>query len=136
MTIKNIERQNLFSEIGSPPSVILIRWTSRLRTAMYYCDNLPEVKQIVFNIKGDGVLVSKAKAALAEINLMCGLVVVKECYEDLIHILDNLEQSQYNISAAYEEIKKINLKHDPLGIKTYILQRLAHTLIFYFNFKY
>ena len=63
MTIKNKERQNLFSEIGSPLSVILTSW---LRAAMYYCDNLPEVKRIVFNIKDDGVLVSKAKVALAE----------------------------------------------------------------------
>ena len=95
-TIKNKERRNLFSEIGMSPSVILTKWTSWLRAPMYYYDNLPLVKRIVFNIKDDGVLVSKAKAALGEINLMHDLVVVKEYYEDLIHILDNLEHSQYN----------------------------------------
>jgi len=125
LTIKNKQRQNLFYEIGSPPSVILTRWTSWLRAAMYYCDNLPAVKRIVSNITSDGILISRAKAALQETNLVHDLVVVKECYEYLIQILDNLEQSKYNIWTAYENIKNINLKYDPLGLKSYISQRLA-----------
>jgi len=50
---------------------------------------------------------------------------IEECFVDLIQVLDNHEQSQYNILTAYEEIKKINLKYDPLLIKSYNLQRLA-----------
>ena len=70
------ENQNLFSSIGILPSVIITRWSSWVRTAMYCCDNFPEIKRIVFGIAGIGILVNKAKEVVSNNNIIKDLVTI------------------------------------------------------------
>jgi hypothetical protein len=55
-TIKNKQRLSMFRKIGYPPNVIITRWSSWLRAALYYANNLVEVKNIVSGWEIDGVL--------------------------------------------------------------------------------
>ena len=49
--IKNKDRKNDFSEAGLPssPVSVITRWTTWLRVALYYSENLPAVRTIVNN---------------------------------------------------------------------------------------
>ncbi|KAF9762779.1 hypothetical protein NGRA_1755 [Nosema granulosis] len=70
LTIKNKTRAALFYEIGSPPSLILTRWSSWLKAALYYCKYLPIVRNIVMKIDSDWVLVTNAKNAVESTDLI------------------------------------------------------------------
>ena len=56
-TIKNKLRQAQFKHIGSPPELVVTRWGTWLKAADYYANNLIEVKKIVNEFEGDGILV-------------------------------------------------------------------------------
>ena len=85
--VKNKERRNMFREISIPPQPIITRWGSWLKAPMYYADNLPDVRNIVNNFTGDGVLVIKAKEALLDSNLVAQLLEIKRDYECLINLI-------------------------------------------------
>ena len=55
-TIKNKSRQAQFKHIGSPPEPVVTRWGTWLKAADRYADNLTEVKKIVIEFEGDGIL--------------------------------------------------------------------------------
>ena len=58
LTVKNKTRQARFAAISHPPQHILKRWGNWLNAALHYAKNLPEVKAIVENFEGSGVLVT------------------------------------------------------------------------------
>ena len=63
-TIKNKSRQAQFKHIDSPPEPVVTRWGTWLKAANYYADNLTEVKKIVNEFEGVGILVKRAKEAV------------------------------------------------------------------------
>jgi len=99
-TVKNRAHQALFDVIGSPPEPIVTRWASWLKAANYYCNNLPQVKEIVDNAEGTGLIVLRAKEVLSNENLSHQLVEIKTCYTELTTL------------------------EDPCGIREYLNQRL------------
>ena len=50
-TIKNKDRKKDFHDAGlpSPPDLVITRWATWLRAALYYSENLPAVRTIVNN---------------------------------------------------------------------------------------
>ena len=44
--IKNKERGELFWPFGIPPSPCITRWMTWLKTAIYYSEHLPQVRNI------------------------------------------------------------------------------------------
>ena len=66
ITIKNRTTMSLFSGIGIPPAVIVTRWSSWLRAALYYANNLPGVRRVIDTLFDEGVLVKRAKEAVNE----------------------------------------------------------------------
>ena len=69
VTAKNKNWHNKFNEIGTPPQPVLTRWGVWLNAAEYYAKNLVKVREIVNAFKGDGILVSNAKAAVNNPNI-------------------------------------------------------------------
>ena len=69
VTIRNRIRQAKFSAIGYPPQPVPTRWESWSNAALYYANNLPEVKAIVESFVGSGILVTQAKVSLQKSNL-------------------------------------------------------------------
>ena len=65
-TIKNNDGKKYFHDAGLPSShdPIITRWASWLRAALYYCENLPAVRTIVYNSTSSVLLVSRAKDAI------------------------------------------------------------------------
>ena len=59
--------------MGSPPEPVVTRWGTWLKAADYYANNLIEVKKIVNEFEGDGILVKRAKEAVND----AGIVVLK-----------------------------------------------------------
>ena len=74
--VKKKERKELFAAIGYPPQLIVTHWASWLNAAFYHADNLPEVKRIVGEFQGDGLLVTRAKEAIASEHLVKDLLSI------------------------------------------------------------
>ena len=77
LTHKNRTRSNLFSFIGTPPSIIVNRWSSWLRAFLYYAENLPVIKDILCNNQMNGILAEKAIIAINEPMLSVDLIYIK-----------------------------------------------------------
>ena len=116
--IKNKERINRFREIGIPPDPVVTRWVSWLKAAIYYADNLPEVRNIVNSFTGNGLLISKAKEALLDSNLMNNLLKLKRDYECLIKLVQASENTGYTIISVYNDLVNADFGNDICNIKS------------------
>ena len=79
-TIKDKDRKKDFHDAGlpSPPDPVITRWTTWLRAALYYSENLPDVRTIVNNWTSAGLLVSRAKDAINVEGLVSDLVKINQ----------------------------------------------------------
>ena len=67
VTIKNKTRQAKFSAIGQPTQLVSTRWGSWLNAALYYANNMLEVKAIVEIFEGSGILVTQRRLACKKV---------------------------------------------------------------------
>ena len=93
-TIKNKSKQAQFKHIGSPPEPIVTRWGTWLKAADYYADNLIEVKKIVNEFEGDGILVKRAKEAVNDAGITAILLKIKRDYSQLPKIIQEIRVSE------------------------------------------
>ena len=93
-TIKNKDRKKDFHDAGLPfsPDSVITRWTTWLRAALYYSENLPAVRTIVNNWTSAGLLVSRAKDAIDVEDLVPNLVKINR-YRTLAANVEFLEGS-------------------------------------------
>lgn len=122
--VKNKDRKEMFAEIGYPPEPIVTRWATWLKAAFYYAENLPAVRQVVDSFEGDGLLVKRAKAAVAEPHLAADLLAVKRDYEQLVHLLEKCESPEYSITDAHRDLQALSFGKDAAGIKEYLEKRV------------
>ena len=125
ITIKNKSNSMKFSTIGNPPSVIVTRWSSWLKAAMYYCKNLPKVREIVNWIDSNGILIERAKDSLRSTKLVKDLLSLKVNYESLIELLDKFDDNKFTVDTEYNTLCNIKFKNDPVGIKSYLEKKLT-----------
>ena len=97
-TIKNKSRQ---AHIGSPPEPVVTRWNTWLKAADYYADNLIEVKKIVNEFEGDGILVKRAKEAVNDAGIAASLLKIKRDYSQLPKIIQKIESPKFSIAEAH-----------------------------------
>ena len=71
---------------------------------------MSEIKRIINMLHGKGIIIERDKEAINEMNLLADLVHIKECYENLICILENFDCSRYTIYSGHEILSHINLK--------------------------
>ena len=100
-TIKNKSRQAQFKHIGSPPEPVMTRWGTWLKAADYYADNLIEVKKIVNEFEGDGILVKRAKEAVNDAGIAASLLKIKRDYSQLPKITQKIESPKFSIAEAH-----------------------------------
>ena len=121
--MKNKNRRNKFNEIGTPPQPVLTRWGTWLNAAEYYAKNLVKVREIVNAFKGDGILVSNAKAAVNDPNVVL-LAQIHRDYQVLPKMIQKIESPKYIIKEAHADISALDLKEDCVGIGAYIKKRM------------
>ena len=124
ITHKNTRMKSKFADVGIPPDVIITRWSSWIKAALYYADNLSCIKDIVNSCPPEGIMLQRAKDALNSTHVASELVLIKLSYESLIPILDDFENSVYNIRTGYEALANLNFESDPVKIKEYLNCRL------------
>lgn len=122
--VKNNNRKNQFRGIGIPPTPVITRWGSWLKAAIYYADNLPQVRSIVNSFTGDGLLVHNAKESLNDVDLDASLLAIKKDYCCLIDLIEKSENTKYNIISAYNDLCNISLGNDSCRINAYLRKRL------------
>lgn len=123
-TVKCGDRRLLFSAIGQPPKPVVTRWATWLKAAMWYAEHLPAIREIVSKFEGTGLLVSRAKEAVANPLLTQQLVNVTK-YGSLVELVTKIESSTYTIRDGFSHLKNLNFDDDPCNIKEYINKRLA-----------
>ena len=127
-TIKNKGRKKDFHDAGLPssPELVITRWATWLRAALYYSENLPAVHIIVNNWTSAGLLVSRAKDAINVEDLVPNLVEINQ-YRTLAANIEFLEGSACMITEAYGLLKNMQFDDDPCAIKNYIKKRLSNS---------
>ena len=77
---KNKDRKKDLHDAGlpSPPDPVITRWATWLRAVLYHSENLPAVRTIVNNWTSAGLLVSRAKDAINEKDLVPDLVKINQ----------------------------------------------------------
>ena len=127
-TIKNNDRKKDFHDAGlpSPPDLIISRWATWLRAALYYSENLPAVRTIVNNWTSAGLLVSRAKDAINVEGLVSDLVKINQ-YRTLAANPEFLEGRACTITKAYILLKNMQFDDDLCAMKDYINKRLSNS---------
>ena len=111
-------------DIGSPPEPIVSRWGTWLKASMYYCDHLPDVRRIVNEFTGDGLLVRNVRSAINCETLTNNLVTIKRCYSPLIDLLQKSESTAYTIKRANEDFNNLCFAEDPCNLKEYLIKKI------------
>ena len=124
VAVKNKNRRNKFSEIGTPPQPVLTRWGTWLNAAEYYTKNLVKVREIVNAFEGDDILDSNAKAAVNDPNVAKLLAEIHRDHQVLPKMIQKIENSKYIIKGAHADISALDLKEDCVGISAYIKKRM------------
>ena len=101
-------------------SLFLTRRGNWLNAALYYAKNLPEVKAIVESFVGSGFLVTHAKVSLQKRGLAGQLHKIKDQYECLVKLTEEMESAKYTIKEAVQTIQELNFGEDTCNINQYI----------------
>ena len=103
-TIKNKLRQAQFKHIGSPPELVVTRWGTWLKAADYYANNLIEVKKIVNEFEGDGILVKRAKEAVNDADKQQAYRKSSGTILSYQKIIQKIESPKFSIAEAHTAI--------------------------------
>ena len=69
-----------------------------------YADNLIEVKKIVNEFEGDGILVKRAKEAVNDASIAASLLKIKRDYSQLPNIIQKIESPKFSTAEAITAI--------------------------------
>ena len=108
------------------PDPVITRWTTWLRAAIYYSENLPAFRTIVNNWTSAGLLVSRAKDAINVEDSVLHLVKINQ-YRTLAANVEFLEGSACTIIETYRLLKNMQFDDDPCAIKNYIKKQLSNS---------
>ena len=103
-TTKNKLRQGQFKHIGSPPEPVVARWVTWLKAVDYYANNLIEVKKIVNEFEGNGLLMKLAKEAVNDAGIAASLLKIERDYSQLPKIIQKIESPKFSIAEAHTAI--------------------------------
>ena len=105
---------------------LLNRWGTWITAGLYYSRNYEEVKNIVLNWDGDGLIVKNAKKVISTENLTEGLVLLQQ-YGKLPELITKIEGDKTSIVTCHQIISDFILElqsDDP--IRTYLVNRLEN----------
>jgi rhamnogalacturonyl hydrolase YesR len=96
--------------------VVVIRWSSWLRAAIWYAYHLPQVIEVVESWRDDGILVKNAKIVVINDILFKELCQIKSNYSVLITILDDFESSKHGVESGVDVLNNLHFNDDICGI--------------------
>ena len=82
------------------------------------------MKAIVESFVGSGILVTQAKISLQESGLAGQLLKIKDQYECLVKLTENMESAKYIIKEAVQAIQELHFGEDTCNINQYIKKRM------------
>ena len=105
---------------------LLNRWGTWITAGLYYSRNYEEVKNIVLNWDGDGLIVKNAKKAISSETLTQSLVLLQQNAK-LPELITKIEGDKVSIVTCHQIISDFILElqsDDP--IRTYLVNRLEN----------
>jgi hypothetical protein len=85
---------------------IITRWGSWLKTALYYSENIIEVKKIVKVFKDDGKIMEDVKSAIEEKDLLYELFTISSNYESLYNLTLKTEKQFYTVKEVQKTVRR------------------------------
>ena len=122
----NKTRQPKFASIGCLPQPVVTRPGSEIYAALYYANNLPEVKAIVESLKVSGILVTEAKVSLQATDMATQLFKVKDQYECVINLVETMESAN---KEAVPQSKNLTSEKTPAA-QTVTFKKECKTITF------
>ena len=74
--------------------------------------NLPKVKAIAESFVSSGILVTQAKVSLQKSGLVGQLLKIKDQYECIEKLIENMESGKYTIKKAVQAIRELDFGED------------------------
>lgn len=107
-----------------PPSPIITRWGTWLKTAMYYCEHFKTIKKVVNMLDADDALaIEKVKQIICDKNVQSNLIFIHTNYGFLISAINSLETRGTplveEIQIVDNVIKKLKEIKVPKGVIIY-----------------
>ena len=105
---------------------LLNRWGTWITAGLYYSRNYEEVKNIVLNWDGDGLIVKNAKNAISSETLTQSLVLLQQ-YAKVPELITKIEGDKVSIVTCHQIISDFILElqsDDPT--RTYLVNRLEN----------
>lgn len=126
---KNHTRRQKFNDVRLPPEVVVTRWGTWLNAAIYYSQNLPEIRRIVNEFEDDGKIVKNAKNAVNQESLPQSLLKITSQYKPILEAINTCESNTFSIKKAFDVLCNLNFGNDDCEIKNYIDRRMAKSQI-------
>ena len=87
------------------------------------------MKAIEKSFVGSGILVTQAKLSLQKSGLAGQLLKIKNQYECLVKLIENVESAKYTIEEAVQEIQELDFGEDTCNINQNIKKRMQNNNI-------
>ena len=98
--LKTKPDKHSLAAIGYPPKPVVMRWESWLYDALFYANNLPEVKTIVESFGKSNVLITQANSSLERPRLATQLFKIRDQYECLVKMIKNEGKCKVNFKRS------------------------------------
>ena len=133
MVHKNINRKQLFQEIGPIPCPIVTRWGTWLNAVHFYSKNLNEIKNIVESIHDEGVLVGNAKKSISIETTSDEITFISINYNSLSDLIERCLNEFITIEDTIKITDELKFNDDKLEIKNYLENKINQTDILNIN---
>ena len=124
IVVKNRERRDAFSVLGLPPQPIVTRWGTWINATKYYTENFNEVKRIISNFVGNGILLENARNSVNNDQVEADLTAIENCYGVLGSTIEQFERKEMTIESAVKALELLRFGSDPISLRKYLDKRL------------
>ncbi|KAF7685360.1 hypothetical protein CDIK_3891 [Cucumispora dikerogammari] len=101
--------------------------------AFYYAKRFVEIKHIVNEITGTGILLENAKEAVNFKTVHSSLTKTFECYRPVLNNIDLITSSDLSIAKASKAFQEPEFKCVPVNISDYIKKKLEKSTFYSFS---
>lgn len=100
--------RKVLPNINLPPQPIITRWGTWINAAIYYCENIQKIRNVIEQFDtDDAVSILQAKEVLSEKSLDSSLIYIKSNFKILATAIENLEKSGMTLFDAINIVKNV-----------------------------
>ncbi|KAF7685614.1 hypothetical protein CDIK_3637 [Cucumispora dikerogammari] len=123
----------MFISIPTLLHLVVTRWRAWLEADFYYAKHFVEIKHMINEKTGAGILLENAKESVSSETLHFSLTKISECYKPVLKNIDLIRSSDFSIEKASRAIQVLEFGCDLVNISDYIKKRLKKSTFYLFS---